>query len=145
MRAVSCIDEPSRIVVLDLSLNDFEYLDMDGLVPLQNLRVVLASCNHISRLPGIGQLEFLYTLDLSYNDLKDVEDLRACPSLAELDLSYNHLTSLAKIPLLHRLVILRVDGNKIESLGGIQGLINLRELYCARNSLVSSIIFPSFA
>lgn len=45
----SITHQPSRILVLDLSLNDLSTLDHVGLAPLKQLRVINASFNHIEK------------------------------------------------------------------------------------------------
>ena len=58
-------------------------------------------------------LENLYSLDLSFNSVRQLGDLGYCPSLVELNLNHNLVESLDGLPVLYRLRVLRVDGNKV--------------------------------
>jgi hypothetical protein len=52
--AASITEQPSRILVLDVSLNDLRCLPHEGLRPLKQLREVNASLNHIYEYVSSG-------------------------------------------------------------------------------------------
>lgn len=134
-RMASIIEVPSRIIRLDLSLNELTVLEHSGLKPYRNLRELNASLNKISNFTGIEVLKHLYTLNLSHNFINKIENLVPSGSLVELNLSMNELTDLSYMPSLVSLEVLNVSNNKLRSLDGVQSLPRLRELYAQRNNI----------
>ncbi|XP_069126733.1 protein phosphatase 1 regulatory subunit 7-like [Argopecten irradians] len=128
-------DVQRRIIKIDLSLNELTALEHDGFVPFKNVRELNASLNRITKFSGVEVFKHLYTLNLSHNSIKRVENIVAIPSLVELNLSMNELRDISLMPSLINLEILNVSNNKLESLDGIQGLPKLKELYAQRNEI----------
>ncbi|XP_060584547.1 internalin I-like [Ruditapes philippinarum] len=134
-RMASIIEVPSRIVRLDLSLNELAVLDHAGLRPYRNLRELNASLNKISNFTGIEILKYLQTLNLSHNFISKIENLVSSSSLIELNLSMNELTDVSYMPSLINLEVLNISNNKLRSLDGVQSLARLRELHAQRNNV----------
>lgn len=134
-RMASIIEVPSRVVRLDLSLNELTILEHKGLKPYRNLRELNASLNKISNFIGIEVLKNLYTLNLSHNFINKIENLVPSASLVELNLSMNELTDVSYMPSLINLEVLNISNNKLRSLDGVQSLARLRELHAQRNSI----------
>ncbi|KAK3090435.1 hypothetical protein FSP39_011833 [Pinctada imbricata] len=142
-RLSSVIDAPSRILKLDVSLNELSALDHEGLSPLRNLRELNASLNKIKKFIGIEVLKKLYSLNLSHNFIDRIESLVPSSSLVELNLSMNDLTDISYMPSMINLQILNVNNNKLKSLEGVQSLPKLRELYVQRNAISDLIPLTS--
>ena len=157
----SIIETPSRILRLDLSLNELKALDHAGLKPYKNLRDLNASLNRINKwvlqlffhsrfevlklfgnyiafsvtifiskhqtfnlfylisfysFTGIEVLRYLYTLNLSHNFIKKIDNLIPSASLVELNLSMNELTDISYMPSMINLEVLTISNNKVRLL-----------------------------
>nr|XP_022317515.1 uncharacterized protein LOC111120823 [Crassostrea virginica]XP_022317516.1 uncharacterized protein LOC111120823 [Crassostrea virginica]XP_022317517.1 uncharacterized protein LOC111120823 [Crassostrea virginica]XP_022317518.1 uncharacterized protein LOC111120823 [Crassostrea virginica] len=142
-RLSSVIDTPSRILKMDISLNELSSLEHESFLPLQNLRELNASLNKISKFIGIEVLKKLYSLNLSHNSITRIENLVRSTSLVELNLSMNELEDISYMPSMMNLKILNLNNNKIKSLDGVQALPQLRELYAQRNEVTDIIPLTS--
>lgn len=134
-RLTSVLDTPSRILRLDVSLNDLTFLHHEWLAPFRNLRALDASINQIKHFQGIEILPQLYNLNLSHNALRSVDGLANSTTLVELRLAMNELHDISAMPSLINLRFLDVSNNKLESLDGLSSLPKLEELYVHRNEL----------
>ncbi|XP_041359802.1 protein phosphatase 1 regulatory subunit 7-like [Gigantopelta aegis] len=134
-RLVSVLEMPSRILRMDLGLNELVSLSHDGLLPFRNLRSLDASLNQISSFQGIEVLRHLYSLNLSHNFIKRVDGLANSIALVELNLSMNEIEDISAMPSLINLRVLNISNNKLMSLEGISALSKLEELYVQRNKL----------
>ncbi|WAR23775.1 INLI-like protein [Mya arenaria] len=134
-RMASITEVPSRVVRLDLSLNELTVLEHAGLKPFRYLRELNASLNKVSNFTGIEVLPYLYTLNLSHNFIRKIENLSSSASLIELNISLNEIQDLSLMPSMINLEILNVSNNKLRSLDGVQSLPKLRELSCQRNNI----------
>ncbi|CAH1774998.1 unnamed protein product [Owenia fusiformis] len=134
-KVVSVVETPSKILYMDISLNDLSELDHAGLAPLRNLRALNASLNRITRFVGVEICKHLRYLNLSHNNIQNIEGIANCTSLAELNLAMNDIEDLTYVPSLPNLTVLHINNNKLKSLNGIQALSHLKELHCQRNKL----------
>ncbi|ESO94435.1 hypothetical protein LOTGIDRAFT_232290 [Lottia gigantea] len=134
---------PSKILVLDISLNELIALPAEGLMPFKNLRALDASLNQITSFQGIEVLPMLYSLNLSHNLIRNVAGLINSGSLVELNLSMNNITDLSRMPSMINLRVLNINNNDITSLDGVSSLPKLKELYAQRNNLVSILHLTS--
>ncbi|KAK7495942.1 hypothetical protein BaRGS_00012932 [Batillaria attramentaria] len=123
-RLASVLDAPSRIVRLDISLNDLTFLHHEWLAPFRNLRALDASINQIKHFQGIEILQNLAQFEPFPQRLAE-----------QLRLSMNELRDISAMPSLINLRILDVSNNKLESLDGLSSLPKLEELYAHRNEL----------
>ncbi|PAA93432.1 hypothetical protein BOX15_Mlig005636g3 [Macrostomum lignano] len=137
LSSLPVIEQPSRVLLIDVSLNDIYSLDDDTLSPFRQLRALNASLNRITELHGLQVLPTLRFLDLGFNQISGLQDLAYCRKLVELRLNHNCLKSLASLPPLPNLEQLHVDGNEIASLEGLQALSKLRELSARRNRIAN--------
>lgn len=142
-RYSTAISTPSRILRLNLSLNELTVLEHDSLKPFRYLRELDASLNRIHQFMGIEVLKYLHTLNLSHNFIKSLDNLANSASLVELNLSMNEIEDISFIPSLLSLEILYLNNNKISTLDGIQCLPRLRELYIKRNQLTNVVPLTS--
>ncbi|XP_072037422.1 toll-like receptor 2 [Amphiura filiformis] len=81
----------------------------------------------------------LEKLNVAHNKLRSLLDILfiLAPGLLDLDVSYNEIQSIESrvLPILDRLTHLRLDGNKIISINGLQHLTLLTNLYAAENEI----------
>nr|CDS23736.1 leucine rich repeat and coiled coil [Echinococcus granulosus] len=125
---------PTSLINLDLSSNFLTTFCGDE--SLQNLRRLNLSANNIKAVRDFGYLSSLVYLDLSYNQLKDLSDLRGIHDhpLTYLDVRSNRLASigdlirdLSEFKCLKDLLVadepLTVDGNPICSFRDFRAIL----------------------
>ncbi|KAK2147450.1 hypothetical protein LSH36_552g01082 [Paralvinella palmiformis] len=142
-RKHSILDQPKKILLLDVSLNDIVFLDHGQLAPFTQLRMLNASLNRIEKYVGIENLKLLAFLDLSHNNITKLQRLHGCITLKMLNLSVNRIEDISSMPSLVQLRELHLSNNKLKSLDGIQALPSLEELYVQRNLLTDLIPLAS--
>ncbi|XP_076463213.1 uncharacterized protein LOC143295412 isoform X2 [Babylonia areolata] len=134
-RMAAPLDAPSRILRLDISLNELAVLHPDWLMPFRNLRALDASLNQIKQFQGIEVLQQLRSLNLSHNAIRSINGLSLNRTLVELRLAVNDISDISELPSLTNLKILDISNNKLHSLDGLTSLPRLEELYVHRNEL----------
>ncbi|OQR93324.1 kinase, partial [Thraustotheca clavata] len=95
------------------------------------------SFNNISLLP-IGVFPKVLSLNMSYNDLRSLNDLPAMPQLQSIDLSFNDIedtTALAAILKYEHLTQLNLQGNRINAIYNLSLPRNLKSLDLSGNPL----------
>ena len=106
------------------------------------LRKIKLSNNGLQCLKNIEYLSpVLEKLDLSCNDLHDIQPLSLLSSLVELDLSENRIDDITSLGCLTNLKCLRLEGNNITQLLTLEPLRNataLRELTLQGNPICVS-------
>ncbi|XP_077991869.1 uncharacterized protein LOC144446054 [Glandiceps talaboti] len=135
LRSPNIIEQPSKCLKCDLSLNDLHILDHEGLFPFKECRHLDVSLNRIERFKGIEIMPYLVYLNLSHNFIHKLDGLDNCKFLEELNLGMNEMTTIGSIPPLRSLTTLYINNNKLVSLDGIQALPKLQELYVQKNKL----------
>ena len=125
----------------------------------QHLQCLKLAQNRISTLKGLGNLNYVTSIDASENELTDLLDmapplcnvreakfsfnsireiktnLESFQCLKVLSLDNNGLTSLEGLQALAKLQILRASGNALTSCSGINQLSQLRVLDVSQNSI----------
>ncbi|XP_069835250.1 protein phosphatase 1 regulatory subunit SDS22 homolog isoform X2 [Dendropsophus ebraccatus] len=134
---------PSRILKLDLSLNELTEFKSKSLQNLPNLLELNASCNVLHSLPGLAVLPNLLALDLSYNAIADIQSFKDCTYLVSFNISHNKIGSIKDLPSLVNLTRLHLNSNKLISLDGIQNLPKLHELFVQHNKINSLLPLAS--
>ncbi|XP_019619039.1 PREDICTED: leucine-rich repeat-containing protein 9-like [Branchiostoma belcheri] len=137
---VSIVDQPTRCLKVDVSLNELQSLHHKELLPFSRLYCLDASLNRITTFKGVEALPNLVTLNLSHNSIKVVDGLEHSQHLQELHLEMNAITDISNMPILYNLTILRLNSNQLTSLEGIQSLSRLKELHVQKNHLTD--LFP---
>ncbi|XP_068128745.1 uncharacterized protein [Hyperolius riggenbachi] len=127
----------SRILKMDLSLNDLNTLEENSFQHFQNLMELNVSFNFLNSVPGLRVLPNLIVGDLSYNAINEMEEFTTCTQLSTLNVSHNTIRSIKSLPTLAHLTKLHLNSNKLHSLDGIQNLPKLFELYIQNNKIIS--------
>ncbi|XP_071120540.1 uncharacterized protein [Mytilus edulis] len=142
-RLANITDTPSRILKLDLSLNELIALEHEGLLPFKQVRELNASLNRINKFIGIEVLKNLHSLDLSHNSINKIENLVGLSSLVILNLSMNELEDISYMPSMVSLKVLNLNNNHLKSLDGVQALPKLTELSVQRNNITNILPLTS--
>ena len=117
-----------------LDLDDNQITDIEGLENLKNLRSLSLRENRITVIKG---LESLMCLDLSGNQIREFKGLEGS-SLTDLDLSYNQITNMQGLCNMKYLEGLDLCGNMISEIDGLDGCPNLVYLNLEGNELPNS-------
>ncbi|GFO03192.1 protein phosphatase 1 regulatory subunit 7 [Plakobranchus ocellatus] len=142
-RLSSVLETPSKIVRLDLSLNELTSVPHDGLAPFRNLRALDVSINQLRHFKGIEVLSHLYVLNLSHNNISRVEGLLNSHSLGELNLSNNNISDISGLPSLINLKMFNISNNKLKNLEGVSSFPRLEEVYANHNEISDLIPLTS--
>ncbi|XP_074823050.1 serine/threonine-protein kinase 11-interacting protein isoform X3 [Natator depressus] len=114
--------------------------DLSSALPWLELQTVNFSYNSITVLDGSLQLlNALKVLDLSHNRIRDCEHyLTTLTELEYLNLAYNFLPKVPYLGLYSRtkLVTLILRNNELDSINGVEQLLNLQHLDVAYNLLL---------
>nr|XP_032630379.1 serine/threonine-protein kinase 11-interacting protein isoform X2 [Chelonoidis abingdonii] len=114
--------------------------DLSSALPWLELQTVNFSYNTITVLDGSLQLlNALKVLDLSHNRIQDCEHyLMTLTELEYLNLAYNFLPKVPNLGLCSRtkLVTLILRSNELDSINGVEQLLNLQHLDVAYNLLL---------
>jgi len=77
----------------------------------------------------------LKTLDLSYNNIRDISALEKCTELTTLTLSNNNIENISAVSKLTKLKELALDNNKITDMLPVKGLDSLTSLSLRNNKI----------
>lgn len=119
---------------IDLANNQIASISVD-LSCLKNLTELNLSFNKIKKIQNIRQLTWLSKLDLGNNELTGIEGLETLERLQNLHLGYNQLTSTAGLEKLYNLRSLQLQRNKLTDIANLAQLKNLETLKLEFNEL----------
>lgn len=106
-----------------------EFIDAIRQTHGNELKKIKLSNNGLQCIRNIEHLSpVLEKLDLSCNDLSDIQPLSLLTSLVELDLSENRIEDLSPLASLTNLRVLRLDGNRIAKCASLEPLRNIGSL-----------------
>ena len=106
-----------------------EFIDAIRQTHGNELKKIKLSNNGLQCIRNIEHLSpALEKLDLSCNDLSDIQPLSLLTSLVELDLSENRIEDLSPLASLTNLRVLRLDGNRIAKCTSLEPLRNISSL-----------------
>jgi protein phosphatase 1 regulatory subunit 7 len=116
---------------------------MEGLSGFVELELLELYDNSITALSALNEGvngspgHTLRVLDMSYNVIRDMKPVEACPNLQELYLANNKLKSMAGLRGLTRLRKIDLGANRIREMNEeeLSGLINLEELWLGKNKI----------
>jgi len=123
-----CLDLP-RLNIRSLRDISLENANPDAIKTL-NL-----SDNNIINLDGIDSFQNLENLSLSNNNLGSIEGLQSCKKLKEIRLDYNRLKRIDELKDSKYLNIVNLSYNHLISTDGLEECINLTELYMDNNHI----------
>jgi len=117
---------------LNLSYNKIEKLDLD----LTFLKELQIHKNNIKKL-NIENIKTLNTLNIWYNDLTSLVDIRLPKNIKTLELQHNKLTDLLWVSKLKKLEKLKLEFNELEdkNLWEIKDLENIKYITVKNNKL----------
>merc|ERR1719473_1937873 len=124
---------------VNLTVEGQEVDDIAEIAKYAHLRNVSLKQNIIADLTPLAQLTYIITLDVSANQVKNLDcfnDAKVLPHCRTLDCSQNALESVGQLAL-RSLVTAKFRGNQIASLEGFVGNENLQELDLGENKLTS--------
>ena len=82
-----------------------------------------------------GSIRHLTTLNLSNNEISQIQNLEPLASLTKLDLGRNRIGAIGGLDALRELAHLDLSGNRIEAVGGLDRLGALEVLVLADNRI----------
>lgn len=102
---------------------------------LRNLTYVNIGYNKVQSLKELRNCKKMDRLYAFYNELKDLKGLNKMKELKILSVDGNRLTSLAGVEKLNSLKTLSASRNRLADIKGVEGLSNLRKLFVGMNCL----------
>jgi len=108
-------ENQSEVCLIDAGIRSLKDLELLSTVIHLNVH-----CNRIQKINGIDNLKHLKHLDLSSNDIKQIEGLSQCTNLQTLNLSCNQIMKLERIDNLRSLKYLNVSFNYIDDISGLK-------------------------
>mmetsp|Transcript_160942 Transcript_160942/g.309233 ORF Transcript_160942/g.309233 Transcript_160942/m.309233 type:complete len:402 (-) Transcript_160942:131-1336(-) len=135
---ISHLENLGSLAVLDLSDNQLTRLD--GLAGLTALKALIVARNKIASVEGLSPKRnpSLETLVLSHNRIADFK-LTGFPSLRKLSLAQNQLHAFPSLTKLPELAELRLNGNRIGTIGTDVSVLPKLAILDIGNNLVSSV------
>lgn len=122
---------------LDLADNEITEIDKD-LSCLKNLQDLYLSFNKIKEIDNLEELNFIKKLDLGNNEITEIDNLDKLTTLSDLHLWYNKLNSTKWLEKLTNLTSLKLQHNEITDLSWVKNLSKLSELKLEFNKLDES-------
>lgn len=112
---------------------------------LKNLSELNLGFNKINKIQNVRQLTWLSKLDLGNNKLTRIEGLDTLQRLQSLHLGYNQITSTAGLEKLVNLSSLQLQHNQLTDISDVSHLVNLETLKLEFNKLTDEdvIFIPS--
>ncbi|KAJ2994483.1 hypothetical protein HDV02_001543 [Globomyces sp. JEL0801] len=130
---ISCLSSLIRLQNLGIHRTNIKNIDVLKKLPaLQSLDVSMTNIKNLTQFNGL----LLRKLDLSNNNLVDIEDLSGLNHLRELDLSYNNICDISSLNEMAQLEILNLESNCVEDIECLSDLLFLRSLNISINNIV---------
>lgn len=105
-------------------------------IKCENLSSLDLSNNMINIIGnGLTDLKNLKSLNLSHNNVNDVNFLKNLNKLEDLNLSFNRIQEIKNLDYLKKLKILRLSNNKIDNMGDNFRFKHLEKLYLNNNKI----------
>jgi len=97
------------------------------------------SFNAIVKIDNLDSLKELRELNLAFNRLETIDNLHKLPQLRSIVLNHNKIRRLENVKGCRKLEVISIIGNLLEDInvygGGVEALLELRELNVARNKI----------
>jgi hypothetical protein len=133
--------EEGHVIALRLSWSDLDR--MDAAAAFTELRILDLSLNQISEIQGLQEAQKLEKLILVNNKIKEPKGLDACIALKTLELPANELTTMPDISNMPHLERLVLGNNRIQSIKNFKGGEKLSHLDLSLNKLTSLAGLPN--
>lgn len=126
-------DEFVKIVIIGLEVENIS--DIIGLEDLTELKYLDLSGNQIREIDFMGNFPKLEFLHLKENQIKEIKGLEKLTNLAELYLSSNQITEIKGLDKLKNLTVLDLSENNISKIKGLDSLFNLCYIFLHGNNI----------
>jgi protein phosphatase 1 regulatory subunit 7 len=129
--------EQYKNTLKDLILRSNLISSMEGIDELTKLTKLELYDNQLEEISHINQLTLLTILDLSFNSIRTMAPVAACPLLEELYLAQNKLKVIEGLNNMSKLRVLDLGANRIRSMSGcgLSTLVELQSLWLGKNKL----------
>lgn len=124
----------NKIIYLKITYKNLNYVP-EQIKKLENLEKLDLSWNDIKKIENLNNLRNLQELHLRGNELKEIRGLDNLINLKTFDLGINKITKIENLDNLINLQELSLSGNKITKIENLDNLQNLRELYLSKNKI----------
>ncbi len=123
---------------------DYDFIKYkDKLVGIYSSKKVILNNQNINDISKIeilnGKSEEIEELDLSNNDIINMEGLESFPNLKTLKLNNNQITKLRGIKNLNNLENLFLRGNRVSEIVGVENFTHLKHIDLSGNSVITEI------
>ncbi|CAL6057823.1 Conserved_hypothetical protein [Hexamita inflata] len=122
-----------------LDISDNQITNIDRLSKLSNLKILYLNGNYIENISELSKLNKLQQLDLSNNqgDSNLIELISSLTNLEQVNISSNNIENINVLSNLTNLQQLNISNNQISSINSLKSLINLRELNISSNQILN--------
>ncbi|KAM7120180.1 leucine-rich repeat and guanylate kinase domain-containing protein isoform 3-T3 [Molossus nigricans] len=125
----------TKQVYLNLTLSDYDLVDISILCGYVHLQKLDLSVNKIEDLSCVSCMPYLLELNASQNKLTTFFDFKPPQNLKKVDFSYNQISEMCDLSAYQALTKLILDSNKIEEISGLELCCNLTHLSLAQNKI----------
>ena len=115
--------------VTKISLRNMGLSDISFITQFPNILSLDLSFNNLRDLTILGEVKKLNKLNLSYNTFSSLKGLENCSNLEELYMIYNNIDNIDEIKFLSLLRILDIEDTKITSIEALDELKHLEYIY----------------
>ncbi|CAL6062127.1 Leucine_rich repeats-containing protein [Hexamita inflata] len=123
--------------ITKLTINSCNLSDLSGIEIMTQLINLNLSMNQLKQIEKLAPLEGLTCLDLGQNNIDDISVLSNFKKLNTLDISQNLVSDISSIAVLTQIKILDISYNLISKLDDISALINIERLNVSKNNIAS--------
>ncbi len=133
--AISFLTSLKKLICRGNPPEKFSINEMELPPSLKSLTYLDLSNNQISEINDLDSLAALTILDLSGNQIKEIRGLDSLGTLNELDLSRNQITEIKGLNSLTALTLLNLSFNQITEIKGLDSFTSLTRLNLAANQI----------
>ena len=88
-----------------------------------------------NKLTFVPKAEGIYTLDLTMNQVSDLENLKNMTALTTVKLGGNKITDISALAGMPKIETLNLNSNQLTSIAALEGFVYLEELYLGYNDI----------
>ncbi|EAF7771962.1 TPA: leucine-rich repeat domain-containing protein [Listeria monocytogenes] len=114
---------------------EFGVKDLSGMEYLHNLHVIDLSQNEITNIDSLAKLTNLEEISLNQNQIVDISPLMNLPLLNNLEIEGNQIASLPSFDNLVNLKILDLNNNQLSDISNLKVAKQLTDLYISNNNI----------